>query len=104
MDIQGGGEVADFIFGGDSNGDVNKTMEQLNSTDMPQREMIQNFYEFYQMLKLPYHIVSIVSGALNDAAAKKVGDQNGQKKSNEQTKQYCHFLNSTLTNREDSVL
>ncbi len=27
--------------------------------------------EFYQSLKLPYRVVSIVGGALNDAAAKK---------------------------------
>nr|GEY01764.1 serine--tRNA ligase [Tanacetum cinerariifolium] len=34
-------------------------------------EMITNSEEFYQLLKLPYHVVAIVSGALNDAAAKK---------------------------------
>ena len=33
--------------------------------------MIEHSEEFYQSLKLPYHIVSIVSGALNNAAAKK---------------------------------
>ncbi|KAI8009562.1 hypothetical protein LOK49_LG06G03276 [Camellia lanceoleosa] len=33
--------------------------------------MITNSEEFYKMLKLPYQIVAIVSGALNDAAAKK---------------------------------
>ncbi|KAL4590895.1 hypothetical protein LXL04_003842 [Taraxacum kok-saghyz] len=78
------------------------------------------------MLKLPYHIVSIVVNALIDAAAKKydleawfsasktykelVSYSNcidyqsrkleiryGQKKSNDQTKQYCHLLNTTLT-------
>ncbi|MCJ1421350.1 Cytosolic seryl-tRNA synthetase [Xylographa parallela] len=34
-------------------------------------EMIANSEEFYQSLELPYQIVSIVSGALNNAAAKK---------------------------------
>src|SRR3954471_24581786 len=34
-------------------------------------EMIQVSEEFYQSLGLPYQIVSIVSGALNNAAAKK---------------------------------
>ena len=33
--------------------------------------MIGTAEEFYQTLKLPYRVVSIVSGALNDAAAKK---------------------------------
>ncbi|XP_048432847.1 serine--tRNA ligase [Pyrus x bretschneideri] len=95
-------------------------------------EMIKNSEEFYQALGLPYHIVSIVSGALNDAAAKKydlegwfpasqtyrelVSCSNctdyqsrkleiryGQKKSNEQTKQYVHLLNSTLTATERTV-
>jgi tRNA synthetase class II core domain (G, H, P, S and T) len=34
-------------------------------------DMIAISEEFYQSLKLPYQIVSIVSGALNNAAAKK---------------------------------
>lgn len=33
--------------------------------------MIAVSEEFYQSLKLPYQIVAIVSGALNNAAAKK---------------------------------
>jgi seryl-tRNA synthetase len=33
--------------------------------------MIEFSEEFYQSLKLPYHVVAIVSGALNNAAAKK---------------------------------
>nr|KAJ0213728.1 hypothetical protein LSAT_V11C400174290 [Lactuca sativa] len=95
-------------------------------------EMIKNSEEFYQMLKLPYRVVSIVSGALNDAAAKKydleawfpasstyrelVSCSNctdyqsrkleirfGEKKSNEQTKQYYHLLNSTLTATERTI-
>jgi len=34
-------------------------------------EMIHHSEEFYKSLKLPYRVISIVSGALNDAAAKK---------------------------------
>jgi len=33
--------------------------------------MLSTAEEFYQSLKLPYHVVAIVSGALNNAAAKK---------------------------------
>lgn len=33
--------------------------------------MIHTAEAFYQSLKLPYRVVAIVSGALNDAAAKK---------------------------------
>lgn len=33
--------------------------------------MIETAEEFYQSLNLPYRVVSIVSGALNDAAAMK---------------------------------
>ncbi|KAL3538080.1 hypothetical protein ACH5RR_001446 [Cinchona calisaya] len=95
-------------------------------------EMMKNSEEFYQMLKLPYQVVAIVSGALNDAAAKKydleawfpasstyrelVSCSNctdyqsrrleiryGQKKSNDQVKQYVHLLNSTLTATERTL-
>jgi seryl-tRNA synthetase len=34
-------------------------------------DMIQHSEEFYKSLQLPYRVISIVSGALNDAAAKK---------------------------------
>lgn len=34
-------------------------------------EMIQTAQEYYESLELPYHTVSIVAGALNNAAAKK---------------------------------
>jgi seryl-tRNA synthetase len=34
-------------------------------------DMIKHSEEFYQSLNLPYRVISIVSGALNDAAAKK---------------------------------
>lgn len=102
-----------------------------DSWDMHE-EMLRNSEEFYQMLKLPYQVVAIVSGALNDSAAKKcdleawfpasstyrelVSCSNctdyqsrrleirfGQKKSNEQVKQYVHLLNSTLTATERTI-
>ncbi|XP_077212714.1 serine--tRNA ligase-like isoform X2 [Tasmannia lanceolata] len=95
-------------------------------------EMIKNSEEFYKELNIPYQVVSIVSGALNDAAAKKydlegwfpasktyrelVSCSNctdyqsrnleirfGQKKANEQVKQYVHLLNSTLTATERTI-
>ncbi|CAL0302285.1 unnamed protein product [Lupinus luteus] len=95
-------------------------------------EMLKNSEDFYKALNLPYQVVSIVSGALNDAAAKKydleawfpasqtyrelVSCSNctdyqsrkletrfGQKKSNEQLKQYVHMLNSTLTATERTI-
>ncbi|EEF42520.1 serine--tRNA ligase isoform X1 [Ricinus communis] len=95
-------------------------------------EMIKNSEDFYKMLNIPYQVVAIVSGALNDAAAKKydleawfpasetcrelVSCSNctdyqsrkleiryGQKKSNEQAKQYVHLLNSTLTATERTL-
>jgi seryl-tRNA synthetase len=34
-------------------------------------EMIKIAEEFYQTLELPYRVINIVSGELNDAAAKK---------------------------------
>ncbi|KAG0473497.1 hypothetical protein HPP92_015354 [Vanilla planifolia] len=95
-------------------------------------EMLNNSEEFYQELKIPYQIVSIVSGALNDAAAKKydlegwfpasktyrelvscsnctdyqsrrLGIGYGQKKNDEQSKQFVHMLNSTLTATERTI-
>jgi seryl-tRNA synthetase len=33
--------------------------------------MIGHSEEFYKSLKIPYRVISIVSGALNDAASKK---------------------------------
>ncbi|KAH0672195.1 hypothetical protein KY284_023282 [Solanum tuberosum] len=101
-----------------------------DSWDMHE-EMIKNSEEFFQQLKLPYQIVAIVSGALNDAAAKKYDlegwypasstyrelvscsnctDYQSRKleirfgqKVNEQTKQYVHLLNSTLTATERTM-
>ncbi|KAK1404309.1 Serine--tRNA ligase [Heracleum sosnowskyi] len=105
--------------------------EGTDSSDMFE-EMIKNSEELYQTLKIPYRIVDIVSGALNDAAAKKydleawfpasktyrelVSCSNcidyqsrkleirfGQKKSNDQTRPYVHMLNSTLTATERTM-
>lgn len=95
-------------------------------------EMIKNSEDFYKELKIPFQVVAIVSGALNDAAAKKydleawfpasktfrelVSCSNctdyqsrrleirfGQKKNDEQSKQYVHMLNSTLTATERTI-
>lgn len=95
-----------------------------DSWDMHE-EMIKNSEDFYKVLNIPYRVVNIVSGALNGAAAKKY-DLEGWfpasqkyrelvscsnctdyqsrkleirygKMGNENTKQYVHLLNSTLT-------
>ncbi|KAJ3167299.1 Cytosolic seryl-tRNA synthetase [Geranomyces variabilis] len=95
-------------------------------------EMIKAAEEFYQSLGLPYHVVSIVSGALNNAAAKKydleawfpfqneykelVSCSNctdyqtrlleiryGAKKLNDNVKKYVHALNCTLTATERTI-
>lgn len=102
-----------------------------DSWDMHE-EMLKNSEDFYKELNIPYQVVSIVSGALNDAAAKKydlegwfpasktyrelVSCSNctdyqsrrleiryGQKKGNEQAKQFVHLLNSTLTATERTI-
>jgi len=88
-------------------------------------EMINNAENFCKMLNIPYRIVCIVSGALNDAAAKKldleawfpgsgafrelVSCSNcldyqarrlrvryGQTKKMNSTTEYCHMLNATM--------
>jgi len=95
-------------------------------------EMIKYSEEFYQSLQIPYRIVGIVSGALNNAAAKKydleawfpgfnsyrelVSCSNctdyqsrrmeircGQKKMGDKEKKYVHCLNSTLTATERTL-
>lgn len=94
--------------------------------------MIKVSEEFYQSLKLPYQVVAIVSGALNNAAAKKydleawfpfqgeykelVSCSNctdyqtreleiryGVKKQTAARKEYTHALNSTLTATERAL-
>ncbi|ONM26613.1 Serine--tRNA ligase cytoplasmic [Zea mays] len=95
-------------------------------------EMLKNSEDYYKEIGLPYQVVSIVSGALNDAAAKKydleawfpasktfrelvscsnctdfqsrrLGIGYGQKKNDEQSKQFVHMLNSTLTATERTL-
>lgn len=95
-------------------------------------EMLKNSEDFYQELGLPYRVVSVVSGVLNDAAAKKydleawfpasqkyrelVSCSNctdyqsrnleiryGQKKKEDKVKHYVHLLNSTLTATERTL-
>ncbi|KAJ3064582.1 Cytosolic seryl-tRNA synthetase, partial [Quaeritorhiza haematococci] len=95
-------------------------------------EMLKTAEEFYQSLGLPYRVVSIVSGALNNAAAKKydleawfpfqteykelVSCSNctdyqsrnleirvGAKKLNEPIKRYVHCLNCTLCATERTI-
>jgi|SRR5271170_8418017 len=87
--------------------------------------MVRNSEEFMQSLDLPYQLVAIVSGALNDAAAKKIDLEAwfpyqkeykelvscsnctdyqsraleircGTKKQLDKTKKYVHCLNGTL--------
>ncbi|KAK6349667.1 Cytosolic seryl-tRNA synthetase [Orbilia brochopaga] len=95
-------------------------------------QMIEYSEEFYQSLKLPYRVVAIVSGALNNAAAKKydleawfpfqgeykelVSCSNctdyqsrsleiryGAKTQTDTVKKYVHCLNSTLTATERTM-
>eukprot|EP00916_Digyalum_oweni_P021989 GHVL01036441.1.p1 GENE.GHVL01036441.1~~GHVL01036441.1.p1 ORF type:complete len:454 (-),score=77.37 GHVL01036441.1:247-1608(-) len=47
------------------------TDSSLEESDKMHEEMLKTCEEFYQSLELPYQVVAIVSGALNDAAAKK---------------------------------
>jgi seryl-tRNA synthetase len=89
------------------------------------KRMIDMAAEFWQSLGIPYHVISIVTGALNNAAAKKYdlegwfpGDDDGKGKYRElvscsncldyqaramnvkygfkPTDPFCHMLNSTL--------
>ena len=103
-----------------------------DSWDM-QEAMINNCKEFYQSLGIPYRVVNIVSGALNDAAAKKYDleawfpgsnahrelvscsnctDYQSRRlevrygtsgKSDDGTKKYVHMLNSTLIATERAM-
>jgi len=94
--------------------------------------MLQVCKDFYQSLGLPYHVVAICSGELNNAAAKKydleawfpalgvfrelVSASNctdyqsralevryGQKKMGERKKEYVHMLNATLCATERTI-
>jgi seryl-tRNA synthetase len=95
-------------------------------------EMINNSEAFYKSLKLPYRVIAIVSGALNNAAAKKYdleawfpfqGEykelvscsnctdyqsrrleiRSGLKKMGDREKKYVHCLNSTLIATERAM-
>ncbi|THU47737.1 hypothetical protein C4D60_Mb09t18780 [Musa balbisiana] len=73
-------------------------------------EMLKNSEDFYKELNIPYQVVAIVSGALNDAAAKKYDLEGWFPASNtyrelndDQAKQYVHMLNSTLTATERTI-
>lgn len=97
-----------------------------------QERMINNSKDFYKSLGIPFHVVNIVSGELNDAAAKKydleawfpgsnalrelVSCSNctdyqarrlevryGQSKTDDGKKLYCHMLNSTLIATERAM-
>jgi len=94
--------------------------------------MIRAAEEFYQALELPYHVVAITSGAINDAAAKKYdleawfpGDDDGKgqfrelvscsnctcfqsrrmntKSGYDKRQDYPHMLNSTLIATERAM-
>lgn len=47
------------------------TPDTIGASKDMQESMIENCKGFYQSLGIPYRVVNIVSGALNDAAAKK---------------------------------
>jgi seryl-tRNA synthetase len=99
--------------------------DSIEKSDELQKQMLQIAEEFYQSLGIPYRVVSIVSGALNNAAIRKydlegwfpgyeayrelVSCSNctdyqsrameircGTKKDTDETKRYVHMLNSTL--------
>lgn len=95
-------------------------------------EMVKISEEFYQALGLPYRVIAICSGALNNAAAKKLDleawfptigvfrelvscsnctdyqsrameTRFGMKKMNQQKKEYVHMLNGTLCATERTI-
>jgi len=97
-----------------------------------QEEMIKTAQDFYESLGISYRVCSIVSGGLNNAAAKKydleawfpafgrfrelvscsnctdyqaraMETRYGQKKMGDKVKQYVHMLNATLTATERTV-
>ncbi|PIA27914.1 hypothetical protein AQUCO_07400032v1 [Aquilegia coerulea] len=106
--------------------DDNKSWEMLE-------EMITNSEDFYKELNIPYRVVNIVSGALNDTAAKKYDleawfpasqtyrelvscsnctDYQSRAldiryghttNKNDQEKKYVHLLNSTLTATQRTI-
>ena len=102
------------------------TADDLEASKAMQEEMLKSAEDFHKTLGLPYRVVTIVSGELNDAAVKKydleawfpgegtyrelvscsnctdfqaraMGTHCGVKKMGQTTPSYCHMLNSTLT-------
>lgn len=101
------------------------TADDLELSKAEQQRMLDSAKEFYESLGIPYRVVCIVSGELNDAAIKKydlegwfpgqqtyrelvscsnctdfqargVGTRCGTKKKGETRASYVHMLNSTL--------
>eukprot|EP01031_Cornospumella_fuschlensis_P024926 gene24926-30114_t len=80
------------------------TKGDIDESNLAQEEMIKTAEEFYQTLGLPYRVINIVSGALNNAAIRKFdleawfpGYNNFRElKLNEREKKYVHMLNATL--------
>jgi len=101
------------------------THDDYEVSSKEQVKMKEAAEEFYQSLGIPYRVVCLVSGELNDAAVKKydlegwfpgqnayrelvscsnctdfqargVEARCGQRKQGQTTASYCHFLNSTL--------
>ena len=101
------------------------TADSLEESSKEQIKMKEAAEDFYKMLGVPYRVICLVSGELNDAAIKKydlegwfpgqgdyrelvscsnctdyqsraMGTRYGIKKSNQGTASYCQFLNSTL--------
>jgi seryl-tRNA synthetase len=101
------------------------TVDDLQVSQAEQERMLKVAKDFYESLNIPYRVVCLVSGELNDAAIKKydlegwfpgqrtyrelvscsnctdyqargVGTRCGTKKANEQKASYVHMLNSTL--------
>ncbi|KAG0134958.1 hypothetical protein HOY82DRAFT_601513 [Tuber indicum] len=72
-------------------------------------QMIKYSEEFYKSLNIPYRVVAIVSGALNNAAAKRYDleawfhFQGEYKDLTDTVKKYVHCLNSTLCATERSL-
>merc|ERR1712139_131003 len=66
--------------------------------------MIKQAEEFYQTLELPYHVVAIVSGEINNAAAKKYDLEAWFPGDNEdKDKCFAYMLNSTLCATERAI-
>jgi seryl-tRNA synthetase len=101
------------------------THDDIEESTKEQSRMMEAAEDFYKALGIPYRVVCIVSGALNDAAIKKydlegwfpgqntyrelvscsnctdyqsrsMGTRYGMKKRDQATASHCHFLNSTL--------